>query len=147
MNQGPRWVLLMKRNGGGKSCATVPLKTCINGWNLFEAPCWYREPVETSIGLWEPVVCNETARRVPKPWVLICLKQNSCGFSISSGKTTIVQNSNISLNLGTRFYLHSPMLVIQSDVHCIVLFKTLTFTLALTDRALKVALIEMNISV
>jgi hypothetical protein len=25
-NQGPRWVLLMKKNGGGKSHATVPLK-------------------------------------------------------------------------------------------------------------------------
>ncbi len=26
MNQGPRWVLLMKKNGGGKSHATVPLR-------------------------------------------------------------------------------------------------------------------------
>ncbi len=26
MNQGPRWVLLMKKNRGGKSHATVPLK-------------------------------------------------------------------------------------------------------------------------
>ncbi len=26
MNQGPRWVLLMKKNGGGKSHATVPFK-------------------------------------------------------------------------------------------------------------------------
>ncbi len=26
MNQGPRWVLMMKENGGGKSRATVPLK-------------------------------------------------------------------------------------------------------------------------
>jgi hypothetical protein len=29
MNQGPRWELLMKKNGGGKSRATVPL-TVIN---------------------------------------------------------------------------------------------------------------------
>jgi hypothetical protein len=26
MNQGPRWVLLMKKTGGGKSCSTVPFK-------------------------------------------------------------------------------------------------------------------------
>jgi hypothetical protein len=26
MNQGPRWVLLIRKNGGGKSRATVPLK-------------------------------------------------------------------------------------------------------------------------
>jgi hypothetical protein len=27
MNHGPRWVLLMKKKGGGKSRATVPLTT------------------------------------------------------------------------------------------------------------------------
>jgi hypothetical protein len=27
MTHGPRWVLLMKKNGGGKSRATVPLTT------------------------------------------------------------------------------------------------------------------------